>query len=70
MMWRIAVAVGLFWGIMQVACADETAVLNNPTQAVSLAKAVIDKLVKAAVRVGKDTTNIPGVKVVEDRRAA
>ena len=33
-------------------------------------KAVIDKLVSAAVRAGKDTTKIPGVRVHEDRRAA
>lgn len=33
-------------------------------------KAAVDKLVKAAARVGKSETKLPGVKIVEQRRAA
>lgn len=33
-------------------------------------KAVVEKLVKAAVRTGKDQTKIPGVRIIEDRVSA
>lgn len=33
-------------------------------------RAAVEKLVKAATRAGKETTKIPGVTIIEDRRAA